>query len=137
MCSCYFHTWKVHVDLCRWNVQSKNAQQEEGAPVCLYKGYRKSVSHLRTISLNFDTVKKHFPEYFLGDDEVDEEHDQIVQDDEEDNVQFQHYANNDDVNIALETEGNFIEQLDCGSSNPKQHISPWNNLMSTSLRTHG
>ena len=63
--------------------------------------------HLHTISLNFDTVKKHFPEYFLGDDEVDEEHDQIVQDDEEDNIQFQHYANNDDVNISLETEGNF------------------------------
>ena len=62
---------------------------------------------MRTISLNFDTVKKHFPEYFLGDDEVDEEHDQIVSDDEEDNIQFQHYANNDDVNIALETEGNF------------------------------
>ena len=63
--------------------------------------------HLCTISLNFDTVKKHFPEYFLGDDKVDEKHDQIVQDDEEDNIQFQHYANNDDVNIALETEGNF------------------------------
>ena len=43
MCSCYLHTWEVHVDLCRWNVQSKNAQQEEGAPVCPYKGYRKSV----------------------------------------------------------------------------------------------
>ena len=94
MCSCYFHTWKVHVDLCRWNVQSKNAQQEEGAPVCPYL-----CVHLRTISLNFDTVKKHFPEYFLGDDEIDEEHDQIVQDDEEDNIQFQHYGNNNDVKL--------------------------------------
>ena len=64
-------------------------------------------AHLCTISLNFDAVKKHFPEYFHADHEVDEEDDQIIQDDEEDNIQFQQYANNDDLNIALETEGNF------------------------------
>ena len=92
--------------------------------------------HSRTISLNFDTVKKHFPEYFLGDDEVGEEHYQIVQDDEEDNIQFQHYANNDDVNIALETEGNFDRATGLWQFKSETTHKPMDNLMSTSLRTH-
>ena len=60
-------------------------------------------SHLHTISINFDAVKKHFPDYFHADQQADEENVQ----DEEENLQFQQYDNNDDVNIALETEGNF------------------------------
>ena len=63
-------------------------------------------SHLCTISNNFDVVKKHFPDYFHADQQADEENDESVQDEEE-NLQFQQYDNNDDVNIALETEGNF------------------------------
>ena len=60
-------------------------------------------SHLCTISINFHAVKKHFPDYFCADKQADEENAQ----DEEDNLQFQQCANKDDVNIALETEGNF------------------------------
>ena len=60
-------------------------------------------SHLHTISINFDAVKKHFPDYFHADQQADEENVQ----DEQDNLQSLQYANNYDVNIALETEGNF------------------------------
>ena len=63
-------------------------------------------SHLRTIIINFDAVKKYFPDYFCADQQADGENEENVQDEEE-NLQFQQYDNNDDVNITLETEGNF------------------------------
>ena len=53
-------------------------------------------SHLCTISINFDAVKKHFPDYFCADQQADEEN---VQDEE--NFQFQQYDNDDDANICL------------------------------------
>ena len=44
-------------------------------------------SHLHTISINFDAVKKHFPDYFHADQQADEGNDEKVQDEEE-NLQF-------------------------------------------------
>ena len=106
MCACHLHTWQVHVNLFRWYVQSKNAQQEEGAQSASIKDTEHLCSHLRTISINFDAVEKHFPDYFHAEQQADEKNDENVQDEEE-NLQFQQYDNNDDLNIALETEGNF------------------------------
>ena len=48
-----------------------------------------------------------FQNIFMQTMKLMKKYDQIIQDDEEDNIQFKQYANNDDVNIALETEGNF------------------------------
>ena len=59
--------------MCRAGMHKKRVPQSASI-----KDTENPCAHLRTISLNFDAVKKHFPEYFHADHEVDEEDDQVI-----------------------------------------------------------
>ena len=65
--------------MCKARMHKKRVPQSASV-----KDTKHLCSHLCTISINFDVVKKHFPDYFCADQQADEENVQ----DEEDNFSF-------------------------------------------------